>query len=136
MSFFKKIGSAGGSMFKKQVMPDVQSIFKKGGAGRQFSKMAGQAAGLAGVAGRELRRGANNPVLEQVGNMTVGADRTRQLRGAALAGSGALRGASGVLQQASDLTNRKNLRGNAGQVARNVLERSKNIKQDTQALFG
>ena len=72
-------------MFKKQVMPDVQSIFKKGGAGRQFSKMAGEAAGLAGVAGRELRRGANNPVLEQVGNMTVGADRTRQLRGAAVA---------------------------------------------------
>ena len=56
-------------------------------------------------------------------------------RAGALAGSAALGGASGVLQGASDLTNRKNLRGNAGQVAANVLERSKNLKQDTQALF-
>ena len=60
MSFFTKLGSAGNSLFKKQVMPDVQSIFKKGGVGRKFSKMAGQAADLAGVAGRELRRGARN----------------------------------------------------------------------------
>lgn len=134
MSFFKKAFGAG-SIFKKQAMPNVQGFFKKGGAGRQFSKMAGEAAGLAGMAGRELRRGANNPVLEQIGNMTVGADRTRQLRAGALAGSAALGGASGVLQGASDLTNRKNLRGNAGQVAANVLERSKNLKQDTQSLF-
>ena len=42
MSFFTKLGSAGNSLFKKQVMPDVQSIFKKGGVGRKFSKMAGQ----------------------------------------------------------------------------------------------
>ena len=84
MSFFKKAFGAG-SIFKKQAMPNVQGFFKKGGAGRQFSKMAGEAAGLAGVAGRELRRGANNPVLEQIGNMTVGADKTRQLRAEALA---------------------------------------------------
>ena len=136
MSFFTKLGKTGGSLFKKQVMPDVQSIFKKGGVGRKFSKMAGQAADITGVVGRELRRGAKNQVLEGIGNMTIGADKTRQLQGAALAGSGTLRGLSGVLQQASDLTNRKNLRGNAQQVASNVLERSKNIKQDAQALFG
>ena len=94
MSFFKKALGAG-SMFKKQVMPNVQGFFKKGGGGRQFSKMAGEAAGLAGVASRELRRGANNPVLEQIGNMTVGADRTRQLRAGALAGSAALGGGFG-----------------------------------------
>ena len=135
MSFFTKLGRTGGSLFKKQVMPDVQSIFKKGGVGRKFSKMAGQAADVTGVVGRELRRGAKNPVLEGIGNMTIGADKTRQLQGAALAGSGALRGASGVLRQASDLTNIKNLRGDANQVGANVLERSKKLKQDTQALF-
>ena len=88
------------------------------------------------MVGRELRRGANNAVLEQVGNMTIGADKTRQLRGAALTGSAGLKGSSGILQGASDLTNRKNLRGNAGEVALNVLERSKNLKKDTQSLFG
>ena len=135
MSFFKKLGGVGNSLFKKQVMPNVQSIFKKGGAGRKFSNFTGELANLTGVAGRELRRGATNPVLEGIGNFTIGADKTKALQGAALAGSGALRGASGVLRQASDLTNIKNLRGNPNQVASNVLERSKNLKQDTQALF-
>ena len=48
------------------------------------------------MVGRELRRGANNAVLEQVGNMTIGADKTRQLRGVALTGSAGLKGASGI----------------------------------------
>ena len=129
------MGGAGNSFFKKQVMPDVQSIFKKGGAGRKFSKFTGELADVTGVAGRELRRGATNPVLQQVGNFTIGADKTRQLQCAALAGSGALRGASGVLRGASDITNIKNLRVNPNQVASNVLERSKNLKRDTEALF-
>ena len=135
MSFFKKLGSTGSSFFKKQVMPDVQSIFKKGGAGRKFSKFTGELADATGVAGRELRRGATNPVLEGIGKFTLGADKTRQLQGAALAGSAGLKGASGVLRGASELTNIKNLRGNPNQVASNVLERSKNLKQDTEALF-
>ena len=135
MSFFKKAGRDVGSIFKKAGNVG-QGFFKKGGAGRQFSKMAGEASGVTGMVGRELRRGANNAVLEQVGNMTIGADKTRQLRGAALTGSAGLKGASGILQGASDLTNRKNLRGNAGEVALNVLERSKNLKKDTQSLFG
>ena len=135
MSFFKKVGSAGSSFFKKQVMPDVQSIFKKGGAGRKFSKFTGELADLTGVAGRELRRGATNPVLEGIGNFTIGADKTKALQGTALAGSGALRGASKVLRGASDITNIKNLRGNPNEVAGNVLERSKNLKRDTEALF-
>ena len=134
MSFFKKAGNVG-SIFKKQVLPNVQGFFKKGGGGRQFSKMAGEASGVTGMVGRELRRGSQNAALEQIGNMTVGADKTRQLRAGALAGSGLLKGASGILQGASDLTNRKNHRGNAGQVALNVLERSKNLKQDTQSMF-
>lgn len=136
MSFFQKAAQAGGSIFKK-VAPVLaeRGFFKKSGAGRKFSNALGQAAGVTGMIGRALRQGANNPVLEGAGNMLFGRDRTSQLQNRALAGSGYLKGASGVLQRASDITNRKNLRGNAQEEGANVLERTKNLKRDTQALF-
>ena len=43
-----------------------------------------------------------------------------------------LRGISNVAGQASHLTNAKSYRGDAGKVSKNVLERVKKIKNDTQ----
>ena len=76
MSFFKTALGAG-SILKKQVMPNLQGFFKKGGGGRQFSKMAGEAAGLIGVAGRELRLQAP----AWCGQSDTGANREYDVRG-------------------------------------------------------
>lgn len=133
MSFFQKAAQAGGSIFKKVAPALAERGFFKKGAGRKFSNALGQAAGVTGMVGRVLGQGANNRVLEGAGNLLLGKDRTSQLQNRALAGSGYLTGASGVLQRASNLTNRK--RGNAQDEGANVLERTKTLKLDNQPMF-
>ena len=135
MNFFRKAAKTGQNFFKKSVMPVGQSIFRKGGLGDQFSSLAGQAGNALGVAGRETRRFSTNPVTKQAGEFVLGKDKTDQILGATMAGSRALKGASNLLNQASGLTDRRNLRGNAEQVVGNVLERSKKLKADTGTYF-
>lgn len=135
MNFFRKAAQTGSNFFRKQVAPVGQSIFRKGGYGDQFSNLAGRAADITGVVGRETRRFSTNPVARGAGEFVLGKDRTDQILGAALQGSKALKGASNLLGQVSGITDRRNLRGNAEQVAGNVLERSKKLKSDTGAYF-
>ena len=136
MNIFRKtVANPVQGFFRKQVVPLGQNIFRKGGYMDAASRGLGRAAYTKGMVGRELRRGANNQVLQGLGEFTLGSDRTNAVRQQALRGSAALKGASNLMQQGSDALNRTNYRGNAQQVAANTLERAKRLKGDTQSYF-
>ena len=129
MSFFTKIAQNPVGFFKKTVRPMGEGIFRK------TSKTLGTVGQGLGVVGRESRRFAQNPVTRGIGEFALGKDKTNQILDTTLRGSQALRGAGNLLQQGSDITNPANLRGNASQVAGNLLERSKKLKGDAGAYF-
>ena len=139
MSFFSKLSRANpAAFFKKQIARPVQGIFRKGGAAQQFSDLAGNAGNFLGQAGRVTRRFANNDVAQGAGNLILGADTTKKLTDAALAGSAGLRGAGGLLQTTSELANPSNFRGSAAQIganAGNVLEKAKKLQSQSQQFF-
>mmetsp|Transcript_23649 Transcript_23649/g.63608 ORF Transcript_23649/g.63608 Transcript_23649/m.63608 type:complete len:136 (+) Transcript_23649:929-1336(+) len=134
MNFFRKAAQTGQNLFRKAAKGG-QNIFRKGGLGDQFSALTGRAGDALGVAGRETRRFSTNPVTRGTGDFLLGKEKTDQILGTTLAASRGLKGASNLLGQASGLTDRRNLRGNAEQVVGNVLERSKKLKADTGTYF-
>ena len=132
MSFFSKAAKTAKGFFTKDVPRAAQTIFRKG---KQFSSTAGDIGDALGFVGRQVRNVANDPVAQGLADLALGSERAGKLQATALRGSQGLRTGGNLLDQASGLTNVQNYRGDARDVAENVLERASKLKKDTQQIY-
>ena len=109
----------------------------KQGATRFFNKIGEDAPKILGTISRGLN--SSSSIIDKIGDFAQGVANnpiTMAIAPEISAGVNALtnglRGISNVAGQASHLTNAKSYRGDAGQVSKNILERAKKIKNDTQ----
>lgn len=118
-----------GNFFKKNVSAPSQSFFKKGGTAEQVldtgSGYLGKAGRILGDINREAGKVLNSDIATGIANLAgpEGLAALNGLRG----GNQAIGLASNLANQGSQITNRGNYSGSSGDVATNILERSKRI---------
>ena len=109
----------------------------KQGATRFFNKIGQDAPKILGTISQGLSTGSNfinkiGDIAQGVANNPITMSIAPELSAGVNALTNGLRGISNVANQASHLTNAKSYRGDANQVSKNILERAKSIKNDTQ----